>query len=120
MVYIIVLLMPFHSVMFMFSILCIVLLLCFHMGAYAHRRLIPLKINQALATGSCMIQGLAVLYKIICLFLVGKAGSSYLTQSGVSAKRQEGACLEEVCQAFSLYEGHEGQKLSMLGDAKEV
>lgn len=65
MVYVIVLLMRFHSVMFMFSILRIVLLLFFHMGAYAHRRLIPLKINQALATGSCMIQGLAVLYNLL-------------------------------------------------------
>lgn len=50
---------------------------------------------------------------------MGKAGSPYLTQNGVGAKRQVESCPGEVCQTFSLY-GHEGQKLSMLGDTKEV
>ena len=76
--------------MFYFAI---VSLLCLQMDAYVHRCLIPLKINQALATGSRMIQRLAVLCKITCLSFVGKSRSPYLTQSGVRAMRQEEACL---------------------------
>lgn len=50
---------------------------------------------------SGMIQRLAILCKIICLFFVGEVCSPYLTQSEVRVVGQEEGCLEEVWRKHS-------------------